>query len=116
MPLIQIPVGIAPFQVDDFPKEVVVDKGSGLNRKFERSVKGALYLRPASTKNLTDGEWGHLKKNYKVLARAHVVKVDVTEARSLKKPKPKPKVPGPSPKTPTTSSDDRKTSDDKKPK
>ena len=112
MPLIQIPVGIAPFQVDDFPKEV--GKGEEA-RKFERSCEGALYLRPASTRNLTDDEWEHLEKNYKVLARAHVVKVDVTKARSLK-PKPKPKVPGSSPKTPTTSSDDRKMSDDKKPK
>ncbi len=114
MPLVQIPVGIAPFQVDDFPKEVVVgkdDKGKDETRKFERSVEGALYLRPASTKNLTDDEWGHLKKKYKVLARAHVVKVDVTKARSLKKPKPK--APTSSKPTAATSSDARKKADDK---
>lgn len=82
MPLINIPVGIAPCQIDDFPKTV----GKGEDAKpFERSCKGALYLRPASTKVVTQHELDHIKKHgdHKMLARRLVVvKVDVVTDQS----------------------------------
>ena len=77
MPLINIPVGIAPCQIDDFPENV----GKGKDAvPFERSCQGALYLRPASTKVVTVHELDHIRqhKDHKMLTRRMVVvKVDV---------------------------------------
>lgn len=77
MPYVQIPVGIAPCQIDDFPATI----GEGEEkRQFERSVKGALYLRPASTRVMSDDEleWLRTAKQHKKLgARILVVRVDV---------------------------------------
>ena len=67
MPLVQFPSDIHPNQVDDFPE------GS------ERSCKGALHIRPSSTKVLTKDELDHLQKAHKPLvAKAHVVREDIT--------------------------------------
>lgn len=77
MPLVQIPVGIAPCQIDDFPLEV----GEGdEKRPFERSCQGALYLQPARTKVLSGDELEFLrtaKQHQKIGARILVVRVDV---------------------------------------
>jgi len=77
MPLVSIPVGIAPCQIDDFPAEI----GDGEDKRpFERSCKGALFLRPASTKVLSNDELEFLRsaKQYRKLgARLLVVRVDV---------------------------------------
>ena len=82
MPLINIPVGIAPCQIDDFPKTV----GKGEDAKpFERSCKGSLHLRPSSTKVVTQDEldWIKRHKEHKMLARRLVVvKVDVVTDES----------------------------------
>ena len=90
MPLVQIPVGIAPCQVDDFPEKL----GKGEDAKpFERSCKGSLRLRPASTKVLTDDELKWLKEQKQwahVGRRMHVVDVKIvtdSSARSKAKPK-----------------------------
>lgn len=88
---IQIPVGVPPCQVDDFPLRVVegeeelrarhieerrnVKAGSEIElrkrhtkekaeleaRPFERSVQGAIHFRPASTKRITEDEWAFLR-------------------------------------------------------
>ena len=77
MPLVQIPVGIAPCQIDDFPAEI----GEGENKRpFERSCQGALYIQPARTKVLSSDELEFLRtaKQYaKLGARILVVRVDV---------------------------------------
>jgi len=77
MPLVQIPVGIAPCQIDDFPAEI----GEGENKRpFERSCQGALYIQPARTKVLSDDELAFLrtaKQHAKLGARIIVVRVDV---------------------------------------
>lgn len=90
MPLVQIPVGIAPCQVDDFPEKV--GKGEDA-RPFERSCKGSLRLRPASTKVLTGDELKWLKEQKQwahVGRRMHVVDVSiVTDASDRSKAKPK---------------------------
>lgn len=86
MPLIQVPVGIAPCHIDDFPQEVGEGKEA---RPFERSCKGALHLRPASTKVLSQDEldWlksgkGKAKKYAKLARRLTVVRVDVVPDKS----------------------------------
>ncbi len=90
MPLVQIPVGIAPCQVDDFPEKV--GKGEDA-RPFQRSCKGSLRLRPASTKVLTDDELKWLKEQKQwahVGRRMHVVDVKIvtdSSDRSTAKPK-----------------------------
>lgn len=90
MPLVQIPVGIAPCQVDDFPEKL--GKGEDA-RPFERSCKGSLRLRPASTKVLTDDELMWLKEQKQwahVGRRMHIVDVKIVtdaSARSTAKPK-----------------------------
>ena len=92
MPLVQIPVGITPQQVDDFPTEV--DDGKGGARPFARSCKGSLRLRPASTKVLTDDElkwlteqkqWAHIGTRMNVV---DVKTVTDDSDRSTAKPKP----------------------------
>ena len=73
--MVHVPVGVPPCQVDDFPSEV--KEGTG-TRPFKRSCKGALHLRPASTKMLTDDEVKHIKtaKQHKKLgSRLSVVMV-----------------------------------------
>lgn len=82
MPLINVPVGIAPCQIDDFPK--TVGKGEGA-KPFERSCKGALFLRPASSKVVTQDELDWIKQHpeHKLLARRlTVVRVDVVTDES----------------------------------
>lgn len=81
MRLVQIPVGVTPCQVDDFPSEV---KEEGKKpRSFERSVKGSLHIRPASTKSMTDDELEHLRtsKEHRAWGRRLIeVKVEVAKA------------------------------------
>jgi hypothetical protein len=77
MPLVQIPVGIAPCQIDDFPLEIAEGEGK---RPFDRSCDGALYLRPASTRVISNDELEFLqtaKQHKKIGARILVVRVDV---------------------------------------
>lgn len=77
MPYVQIPVGIAPCQIDDFPSEI----GEGdEKRPFVRSHKGAMYLQPARTKVISDDELEWLrtaKQHAKIGARILVIRVDV---------------------------------------
>ncbi len=91
MPLIQVPVGVTPCQVDDFPAEVV--EGDGKKRPFERSCKGALHLRPATTRRVTADELGHLRKAklHKDLGR-RLLEVQVKTKEAKKAPE-KPHVP-----------------------
>jgi hypothetical protein len=100
MPLIQIPVGIAPCHVD-FPETVKTGekdaKGKPVMRKMERSCKGSMYLRPASTRNITDDELTYLRTTpewKKLGMRLHVIKVKnvkgaATEAAPAKTSTPK---------------------------
>lgn len=77
--LINIPVGITPCQIDDFPATVKEGEGKDApERPFERSCRGALYIRPSSTRPLTSDEVDWIKghKGHKVLAR-RMVEVDV---------------------------------------
>lgn len=129
MPLIQIPVGIAPCHIDDFPKEVGEGKEA---RPFERSCKGALHLRPASTKVLSQDEldWlkagkGKAKRYAKLARRLTVVRVDVVPDKSDRphaeplKPavKPsKPEAPNPKPTSPPAASTFSAPTADDKPK
>jgi len=103
MPLIQVPVGIAPCHVD-FPVEVTTGekdaKGKPVMRKMERSCKGSLYLRPASTRNLTDDELTWLRTNpeWKTIGmRLNVIKVKnvggAVEAKVAPAPTPKAEAP-----------------------
>ena len=88
MPLIHIPVGVAPCQVDDFPKDA------------ERSCKGALHLRPASTKEVTNDELAHLKtapQHGKLAARLSVVEVAKKTEPQPVQPKPRRPKPPPEP-------------------
>ena len=74
-PLIHVPVGVPPTQVE-FPPEVK-----------QRSCKGALHLRPASTKEITAEELAYLKadKKYaKLAARVSVVEVRRKPPRAAK--------------------------------
>ncbi len=59
MPLIQIPVGVIPCQVDDFPAET--SAADGTKTPFERSCRGALHFRPATTRRITQDEMDHIK-------------------------------------------------------
>ena len=84
MPLIHIAVGGPPCQVDDFPATV----GQG-GKLFERSCKGALHLRPASTKEITDDELRHLKNSKKhraLAARINVITVVKIAPKAQKPP------------------------------
>lgn len=56
MPLVQVSQNTSPCQVDDF--------GEGC----ERSKPGALYFVPGSLKQLTVGEWEHIKAKHKGFA------------------------------------------------
>ena len=72
MALVQVPIGVAARQIDDFPEGC------------KRSRKGALYVRPRSTMVLTSDELDHLKAKHKdVAGKLIVVGVDETKARSL---------------------------------
>lgn len=90
MPLIQVPVGVTPCQVDDFPTEVVAENGE--KRPFERSQKGALHLRPATTLRVTADELQHLRKAklHKDLGR-RLLEVQVKTKPVKKAPAPVPK-------------------------
>jgi hypothetical protein len=100
MPLIHIPVGVAPCQVDDFPQDA------------ERSCKGALHFRPASTKEITADELAHLRaapQHKKLAARLCVVDVVVKAAPSQSvatpTPTPTPMPPAPMPVDPMSAGD-----------
>ena len=88
MPIVQTPVVMTPFQVEGF------DKGC------ERSCKGALYLRPASTKFVTQGELDHLLKNYPVAKRFVVIPDPPKKKAEAAKPKPAPVQPKPAAPSP----------------
>jgi len=65
MPIIQMPRGVSPVQVEFVGKDA---------EKIERSVKGALHLNPGSTKVVTEDELLYIEKNEKELAsKLHVV-------------------------------------------
>lgn len=106
MPLIQIPVGIAPCHVD-FPDRVKTGgkdaKGKAETRELQRSCKGSLYLRPASTRNVTDDELTYLRISpewKKIGTRLHVVKVkSVKSAAEEKNPSQEPATMPEAPKT-----------------
>lgn len=85
MPLIQVPVGVTPCQVDDFPAEISAADGS--KRPFERSCKGALHFRPATTRRITQDEMDHIKaaKHHAALGRKiFEVKVKMKPAAKAK--------------------------------
>lgn len=70
-----IPATVDPIQIDDFPEGC------------ERSCKGALHLRPSSTKMLTAGELGHLEKKYKgVFARLQFIESTESVPKAAKPP------------------------------
>jgi hypothetical protein len=93
MPLIQIPVGVTPCQVDDFPVEI--SAADGTKRPFERSCKGALHFRPATTRRVTQDEMDHIKaaKQHAALGRK-IFEVKITKKAPAKAPR---KVPPPLP-------------------
>lgn len=53
---VQVPSGLTPRQIEGFPADC------------ERSVKGALHIRPG-TLTITEGELEHLRKHHKAIAR-----------------------------------------------
>jgi hypothetical protein len=57
MPNVIVPANISPVQIEGFPDVA------------ERSVKGALYVLPASTLTLTEDEWRFLQDQHPELAR-----------------------------------------------
>lgn len=67
--VVQVPRGVLPCQVDDFPKDC------------ERSVKGSLRVSPGVLE-LTEGELKHIRKHHKDLGRRFVV---VREPAQVKK-------------------------------
>ena len=74
MALVQVQVGVAVRQIDDFPKDC------------ERSRKGALYVRPRSTLILTAGELKHLRAKHKDIAsKLIVVGVEESAAKPSQK-------------------------------
>jgi len=62
---------LSPCQIDDFKPGA------------QRSVKGALHLKPSAVKVFTDDEWNHIQKHYKHLASKMKV---VSEAKSQPAP------------------------------
>lgn len=66
-----IPPSVSPVQVDDFPEGC------------ERSVKGSLHLRPGS-KELTAGEWDHLKAKHPKLAAQFQVLPEPAKPKTAK--------------------------------
>ena len=105
MPLIQVPVGIAPCHID-FPDQVKTGekdaKGKPVMREMQRSCKGSMYLRPASTRNITDDELTYLRTTpewKKLGMRLHVIKVKNVakreEAKTEAAPAPSPKAEAP---------------------
>jgi len=71
MPIVQMPRGVSPVQVE------FVFKGKDAAKEeasFERSVKGAIHFRPGCTKVITNDELAYIEKNKKKLAvKLHVV-------------------------------------------
>lgn len=61
MPMLLIPANVTPRQIDDFPPGCA------------RSQKGAIYVRPASTLELTEAEWKHLQLRHHDVARCFIV-------------------------------------------
>lgn len=57
---VQVPTGVAPRQVEGFPKGC------------DRSVKGALHIRPG-TMEMTEGELAHVRKHHKEIARRLII-------------------------------------------
>jgi hypothetical protein len=74
-------------QVDDFPKDC------------ERSVTGAIHIRPGSTVVVTDGEAAHLKTKgivFSVVGRARAAAPSATPSATLPPTAPLKPLPGPS--------------------
>ncbi len=66
MPDVQILPSAAIIQVEGFPTTVG-------KKKFQRSCKGALHIRPDSTRIITVDELGFIRKHYPKLARSVIV-------------------------------------------
>lgn len=77
MPNVIVGHGVTPQQIDDFPS------------KCERSRKGALYIRPKSTVEMTNDELDHIKDKYKDLYKRLRVVESVVVRRQASKEKPK---------------------------
>jgi len=89
MHTVQIPKGVAPCQVEDFPEGC------------ERSQKGALYFRPNGTMRLTEDEYKHVLKSHPELGGKMLLvhkgetaaeKKAKAQAEAKAKPAPKAKV------------------------
>jgi hypothetical protein len=66
MPDVQIQPTAAATQVEGFPDKVG-------EKKFQRSCKGALHIRPGSTRVITADELGFIRKHYPKLSRSIIV-------------------------------------------
>lgn len=79
MLIVQVAHGIHPFQIDDFPAAAA------------RSVKGALYFAPNTTKEMTADEWAHIQQKH--AGSAASMRVIVAEAAPPAPPAPLPAAP-----------------------
>jgi hypothetical protein len=71
MPVVQIMLSAVATQIEGFPA-----KGKG-DKPFQRSAKGALHIRPGSTRVLTVDELGFIRKHHPAVARSmHVLAED----------------------------------------
>lgn len=73
MPLIQLMTGFSPFQVD------------GFHPTCPRTREGAIYLRPKSVEDVTDGELAHILKKRPDMKKFIVV----APSKKVRKPAPK---------------------------
>lgn len=83
--IVQVPRGVSPCCIDDFPSEV--SDGKGKPRKFARSVEGSMRITPGDLA-VTGDELRHLRKHHKDVARRLQVVCERPE-----RPKPKAELP-----------------------
>lgn len=88
MPILVVPANVMACQIDDFPDGC------------KRSREGALYVRPASTMDVTDDEYDHMQKAHPQLAARMIVASNSPSlaTRIKQKEKGKAKVKAPPPK------------------
>ncbi len=79
MIIIHVPVGVPQCQIDDFPEGC------------ERSVKGAIHFSPTCTREITPGEWSHIKVAHPSFAAKVNMVLDQTKKKAAPVAKPEEK-------------------------
>lgn len=104
MPVIQLsPAMPMPRQVENFPANRLDKDGKPTAAKFERSVSGALHLRPGSTLNVTDDELNSLRSDQALSAYIRVIQASEQQPTLPPPPAPPPDLfvkPAKTPKAP----------------